>query len=196
MQTPRSAPAAPETAIEPAAARSERCVAMLDRVADKCLAMVEALEKDGTNESADAFVKLSRAIRLALALQATLGQDPRAGAVDPYAALKTGKKARVCDLVRDVIDREIPDPEDHDTLVDALEDQLLCDHAYDDIEDLPLRDIVERLCADLQLKPDWSRWLGEGWKPNPPFYRPLCSAFRTPSRRPILGDTPDPRLLH
>ncbi len=99
------------------------------------------------------------------------------------------------DLVREVIDRETPDAEDNDILVDALEERLLCDEAYDDIEALPTRDIVEHLCADLQLKPNWSRWTGEGWKPNPPFTRPLCSDFRTPSRRPILNDAPDPHPL-
>ena len=45
------------------------------------------------------------------------------------------------------------------------------------------------LSADLTLKPDWRRWTGEGWKPNPPFWRPLCSHFATPSRSPILDDS-------
>jgi hypothetical protein len=183
---------------------------MLDRAAEMCLAMMEAVPKDGTKDSGDVIAKVCRALRLTLTLQAKLeagpparagnpehdpGSEPKSEGADPFSALKTGKKARVRELVRDVIDRETPDPEDNDTLVDALDERLLCDEAYDDIGDLPLRDIVERLCADLQLKPDWGRWTGEGWKPNPPFYRPLCSDFRKPSRRPILNDAPDPNLL-
>jgi hypothetical protein len=185
-------------------ARTERCLAMLERLAEKGMAMVEAVPEDGMAQSADTFAKLSRAVRLTIALIPRIEEGPRARrakaaadaeAIDPYAPLKTGRKAKVRELLRDVIDRETPDPEDNDTLVDALEERLLCDDAYDHIDDLPLRDIVERLCADLELNPDWSRWTGEGWEPNPPFHRPLCSDFSTPSRRPILNDLPDPHAL-
>jgi hypothetical protein len=107
----------------PAAARAERRLAMLDRAAEKCLAMIEAVPQDGAKESADTVAKLTRALRLTLALQAKLEEsppvrakspadEPAADAPDPFAALKTGKKARVRELVRDVIDRETPDPED------------------------------------------------------------------------------------
>jgi hypothetical protein len=192
-----------EPATAPAVDRAESRLAMLDRVAVKGVAMIEAVEEDGGKESAEVFAKLSRAVRLTLALQARLEEGPRiraasapAEAVDPFAPLKTGRKAKVRELLRDVIDRETPDPEENDTLVDALEERLLCDDAYDHIEDLPLRDIVEHLCADLELKPDWSLWTGEGWKPNPPFYRPLCSDFHAPSRRPILNDLEDAPDLH
>jgi hypothetical protein len=208
MSKPDPATGSPEPAIDPAVARTEHSLALLERLAEKGLALAEAVPEDGSAESAQAFAKLSRAVRLTIALKARLEEGPRprtagataqaetpkndagAEAADPFAALKTGRKARVRDLVREVIDRETPDAEDNDILVDALEERLLCDEAYDDIEDLPVRDVVERLCADLKLKPNWSRWTGEGWKPNPPFTRPLCSDFRTPSRRPILNDAP------
>jgi hypothetical protein len=201
MSTPHPTPDAPEPAIEPAA-RTEVRLAALDHAVGKILAMMQAVDNDGAKESADVVVKLCRALRLTVALQAQLEEGPRTRAaaesadpVDPFAALKTGKKARVRDLVRDVIDHETPDPEDNDTLVDALDERLLCDDAYDNIEDLPLRDVVEHLCTDLQLHPRWYRWTGEGWKPNPPFHRPLCSPFKTPSRKPILNDLPVPHPL-
>jgi hypothetical protein len=200
---------APNPAPEPAVDRRERCLLRLERLADKGLALAEAVKEDGSKESADAFAKHSRAVRLTITLIMKIEDGPRgakaedqgaadAEAPDPYAPLKTGKKAKVRGILRDVIDRETPDPSENDDLVDALDERLLCDEAYRDIEDLPLRDIVERLCADLQLKPDWSRWTGEGWTPDPPFYRPLGSGFRTPSRRPImndLDDDPDPHPL-
>jgi hypothetical protein len=209
MSAPPPAPDALDPAIAPTAARTEHCLAMLERLAEKGMAVVEPVPEDGSAQSAETFAKLSRAVRLTITLIMKIQDGPRgakakgegpadAAAPDPYAPFKTGKKAKVRGLLRDVIDRETPDPEESDTLGDALDERLLCDEAYDDIEDLPLRDIVERLCADLQLKPDWSRWTGDGWKPNPPFYRPLCSEFKNPSRSPVLNDLddiPDPYPL-
>jgi len=189
-----------------AVVRAEWRLAMLQRLAEQAMAQVEAVKKDGSAESAEAFAKFSRAVRLTLTLHARLDEalrahlagvipvveDPDAIPADPYAPLKTGRKARVRDLVRDVIERETPDPAEHDALIDALEERLLCDAAYGDIENLPPRDIVERLCVDLDLHPDWNRWTGEGWTPNPPFFRPLCSLFATPSRRPLLDWDTEP----
>jgi hypothetical protein len=200
MSAPHPAPDALDPEVDLAVARAERRLALLERMAEKGLALIEAVKEDGSPESAEAFAKLSRAVRLTLMLKAKLEDGPRARtecaqAGDPFAVLKTGRKAQVRALVRDVIDRETLDPEDNDTLVDALDERLLCDEAYDHIEGLPARDIVERLCADLQLTPDWGRWTGEAWKPDPPFHRPLCSDFRSPSRRPILDDAPVPHPL-
>jgi hypothetical protein len=103
----------------------------------------------------------------------------------------TGRKGRARDLVADVVDRETPDPVEHDALLDALDERLIYDVAYGNLEDFPLRDVVEHLCRDLKLKPDWNRWVGDGWTPNPPFFRPRSSLFKAPSRAPILGDEDD-----
>ena len=214
MSIDQAATAVQDSAADRATARAERRLARLERLSDKGLAMAEALPEDGAPASAESFAKLSRAVRLTVTLEEKLdnalaarlageppiSQDARVRAappikgVDPYATLLTGRRGRARELVVDVADHEIPDPDEHDILTDALDERLLCDQAYDHIEDLPLRDIVEHLCADLQLKPDWRRWSGEGWKPNPPFFRPLCSQFRQPSRRPVLDD-PDPTPL-
>ena len=166
-----------------------------------------ATAASGRHDPVEKIAKLSRIIRLTITLEAKLvdslrayiaGETAKAERVkeeaqkDPYAKLKRGRTARVIELVRDVIDHEIPDPQEYDILTDALDERLLFDEAYDDIDHLPLRDIVERLCADLQLKPDWKRWAGDGWKPSPPFARPRCSYFKAPSRKPILAESPDP----
>ena len=179
--------------------------------ASETAAATPAKPESPRQDPVERIAKLSRIVRLTITLEAKLAESLKAyiaGEVvktearraeaekDSYAPLKAGKKARARQLLRDVIDREIPDPEDHDILYDALDERLLIDDAYDHIDDLPLRDIVEHLCADLQLKPDWKRWTGEGWEPNPPFFRPLCSPFFTSGRRPILehspGSVPDP----
>jgi hypothetical protein len=120
--------------------------------------------------------------------------DDPACVVSPFKRVRQGRHGEVRERVVDVIDREIPDPDEHEILGDALDERLLWDPAYADLDDKPLRDIVEHLCADLKLKPDWKRWAGDGWKPNPPFFRPLCSPFHTRSAVPILDDD-DPDTL-
>ena len=209
MSAPHPAPDAPEPSADPMVVKAELRVTKLQRLSDKGLGVAEATPEDGSAESAEVFAKTSRAVRLTITLEAKLDEALRAYlagetvkaearkaevAKDAFAPLRTGRKARARDLLIDVIDREIPDPEDRDVLIDALDERLLCDEAYRLIDDLPLRDIVERLCADLKLKPDWKLWAGEGWTPNPPFTRPRCSDFKTPSRKPILADLsgPDP----
>ena len=202
----------PQPAAEPAIARAEDRLRALKRVTMKSLAAMDAVKEDGSPDSADSIAKLARAVRLTVILEEKLdnalsarlaGQSPKAEkpraakdddpeSEDVFAELKTGRKGRVRDLLVDVIDHESPDPCERDDIVDALEERLLCDAAYDTLEDLPLRDIVERLCADLRLKPDWKRWTGDGWAPNPPFWRPRCSQFASPSRIRILGAAPEP----
>jgi hypothetical protein len=213
MTTPHPAPDTPDPSVFPAAGGVEEDLAMLDFVAKRGATLLKGVKDDGTKDSAEAFHKFAREVRLAITVKAKLREGPptrtaarvakansattgldalaSAEEADPFAALKVGRKARVRELVRDVIGRETADPEEADTLGDALDERLLCDDAYDDVEHLPLRDVVEELCADLELEPDWSRWEGEGWKPNPPFWRPRCSFFTAPSRRPILDDLPD-----
>jgi hypothetical protein len=210
MSAPHPAPDAPETGIDPLVARAELRVAKLQEHSDKALEMARAVKADGSKETADSFAKISRAVRLTITLEAKLdgavaerreqaaarAETRRAeAAADPFAPLKTGRKARVRELVREAIDREVEDPDENDLLVDALEERLLCDDAYLDIEDLPLQNVVASVCADLMLSPDWRDWKGEGWKRKPPFTRSLCSKFRRPSRRTILTDTPDPAPL-
>jgi hypothetical protein len=215
MSTPHPAPDAPEPATDPAIARAERRLGKLDRLSDKGLEMTEALSADGSPASAESFAKLSRAVRLTITLEAKLdealrarlaGESPKVEAARgrsakdaddldadaPFDRVRAGRRGVVRQLTVDVADREIPDAAEYDIFTAALDERLLYDLAYRNIDDLPLRDIVERLCADLLLKPDWSRWTGEGWKPNPPFFRPLASQFTGPSRTPLIGDDPDP----
>jgi hypothetical protein len=51
---------------------------------------------------------------------------------------------------------------------------------------------VERLCKDLMISPDWSRWDGEGWiKQEGAPRRTRYSIFNQPSAVPLLDDDPD-----
>jgi len=146
---------------DPRVARAERRQAMLERLAEKGMALVDAITADGSPVSAESFAKLSRAVRLTLALSQKLDYAERArlesriaaaaelevkareaADVDPFAPIRTGRKAQVREWLRDVIDHEIPDAEANDILVDALDERLLCDDANDDLDSKPARDIV------------------------------------------------------
>ena len=73
-------------------------------------------------------------------------------------------------------------------LLDALAERLSDDVAYIDVEDQPLREAVERLCGDLGLKPDWSRWTKDGWPDLDDVFktREPWSPFNKVSRKPVL----------
>ncbi len=73
-------------------------------------------------------------------------------------ACREAREADIRQRVMAVIDREAVDANHHDALVAALDARLAFNLAYVDIDILPLRQRVTRLCADLRLGPDWSRW--------------------------------------
>ena len=61
--------------------------------------------------------------------------------------LSLRKLARLSDEGLEMADAVQPDAKDPDILTGALEERPLCDRAYETLEDPPLRDIVDRLCA-------------------------------------------------
>ena len=87
-------------------------------------------------------------------------------------ALRAVRAAEVREHVVDLIEREKPARRDRDPLVEALEKRLAVDPALIDLDDLPLRETVMRICADLGITPDWSRWEAGDWmtsdSPAPP----------------------------
>jgi hypothetical protein len=150
-----------------------------------------------------AFARISRAIRLTLALEARTDEQLRAlragVAADAearrfaernHASAEAQARSRdhrhtVERLVIEAAEREIEDDAAMCGIFEALEERLDDDAVYFHLDRLPLRETVEQLCADLQLTPDWSRWEGEGWTPDPPFHRPAASIWRHPSRKPL-----------
>jgi len=163
-------------------------------------------------DPADAFAPLSRAIRLTLALEAKTDQelrDLKAGIVvaREVERTRTVERQRVADieearaLARKIPDRVIEAAEaegelkDADALVafvDAIYERLMRDEAYAYCVGWPLRETVERLCHDLCITPDWSRWDGEEWAPGYVPDRPPYSPFNRPSRTCLLDDEGKP----
>jgi hypothetical protein len=156
-----------------------------------------------TTDPTEAIARISRALRLTLALHARNEEalrairagiaaecEARRVVADRHAAADAAAQSRrrrgtVQGLVIEAAEREVEDEEALWDVMRALEERLDEDGAYQDLESAPLREIVERLCADLELTPDWSLWEGEGWGPDSPFSRSRFSPCARPSRTPL-----------
>jgi hypothetical protein len=156
-----------------------------DKLTAAELAAVAAMPRP--SDPAASFARLSRAVRLTVTLQGRAHEALRAfragvvieqaqrtearARVEHDAQKAAGsdtRAARVRDLVLDVAESEVDDMEDYESIVHALDERIEGDPAYVHLADLPLKETVRRLCEDLQLTPDWSRWTGEGWTPREP----------------------------
>jgi len=154
-------------------------------------------------DPATSFSRLSRAVRLTLNLEARVEEALRAlregrvvarqtaarRATEAATTRREATRERVKKLVNMAIDREPVDAEALNELEDALDERLHLDSAYRDCEDRPIEETVRRLCADLGLMPDWTRWTGDGWLDEHVVgFRPPGCEFNTPSRTPIFED--------
>jgi len=155
----------------------------------------------------DFLAPVSRVVRLTLAQEEKTAdklRDLRAGIVrekeeeqtrtaERRQAAAEEREAKVRRLVIQAADTEIADFEVMEGIFAALDERLDEDEAYEDFTERPLRETVERLCHDLALNPDWSRWDGEGWIKEGPPVRPLHSEFiNKQSRTPITWQWPRP----
>jgi hypothetical protein len=169
-------------------------------------------------DPAVAFAKLSRAVRLTLDLEVRAEEDLRAALAGEVSARAVRRQARerraieadkvrcrdaqnrVADQVGIAIAREVESEKEFEERHAAKDERLEWDAAYDELQDRPLREVVEQLCGDLGLSPDWSDWIDGGW-PEPkevgPDARPHFSPFKRPSPRPLLKRTlQKPRPSH
>jgi hypothetical protein len=219
-------PQVPPAADDPAVLRAEERLRMLRELAEIGMEIARALgrdvvsaestEDDKAKSPAEAFGVVSRAVRLTLALEDKIDaalRDLKAGVVwertiEQQRAARRAEVAadraedecvrRVSLLVANVAEREIGDIESFHDFHEAMEERLKEDEAYLDCAGQPLRETVERLCHDLGLHPDWSRWDGEGWEPGYAPLRPSFSIFNQPSPTPLLRVDPPgtPRAAH
>ena len=216
MSTPDPIPA---ESPDPAVLRAEQRLRALQELTEIGMDFARALQRKTKTEEdlagpAESFARVSRAVRLTISLEAKTDQalrDLQAGvareaearraetvrrAAEAETARRAARRDSVRDLVIEAAEREISDVEALCALEDALNERLEDDLAYEDLEGPPLREIVGRLCADLELAPDWRRWTGEGWARRPPFERPQDSPFVCPGRTRVYDDDGEliPRL--
>jgi hypothetical protein len=165
-------------------------LSLVKRFAECAMSRLQDLTANPTPEGDRNFATISRAGRLAVMLSGRLVDelaDLQAGIVREREAEKVkvhkDRRQRVGDLVMHVARDGCESDAEYGHVWEALDERLDDDAAYFDL-DRPFRDIVEDLCRDLTLTPDWDRWENEGWKKEPgPFIRPTFSPFATPSAR-------------
>ncbi|HLZ82750.1 MAG TPA: hypothetical protein VKQ54_04230 [Caulobacteraceae bacterium] len=131
------------------------------------------------------FAKLSRAVRLTLDLEVRAEEDLRAALAGEVRAHEKRREAtrdrladkavahkaeaddadetarqdarnRVEDQLELAIMRECETEKEYFERTAAMEERLEDDDAYDDVRGLPFREVVEQLCKDIGLTPDWS----------------------------------------
>ena len=86
----------------------------------------------------------------------------------------------------DRAERDRPEPRERDPLVEALAKRLdAVDPAIVDFDDLALREMVVRICADLGITPDWERWEAGDWMASgTPAPAPAAVPTRPPPPNP------------
>jgi len=191
---PTSAPVsdpAPAGGEGEAQALIRRQLAMLGRLAEAGLNIALVIERQvmaaeaaapdappaPLGDLALAYGRVSRAVRLAVALQTRLLKDlqeldeaavrRRRGAAAEAArdrqAREAARKTRVERIVGRLICEAFSDQADVDRLAEDLYERLDDDDIYGVLLDRPVSEIIELICRDLGIAPDWSRLAQEAW---------------------------------
>ena len=165
-----------------------------------------------SREAADAFTRVTRALRLTLTLEtataerlrdlrAGVAPTPGGGAERQVAGLgafdSVGEKAR--ELVAEVAAK---DGDVHAALDFAhdLRERLTESDRFGPLLSRPLVEVVALICADIGLSPDWSRWSDADFASETHASRKQGQSFRgcvpepaEAGRRMVAAPAPDPR---
>jgi hypothetical protein len=131
--------------------------------------------------------------------------DLKAGVVKARAEEKAGAKVRadervaqeredrverIRELVLSVAESEHENYDAFEKLDEALDVRLEEDEHIFGSPEHPLRAVVESLCKEFSLDPDWSRWTGEGWLTEDPYSKPRFVSLkaRVPAGTPNAFD--------
>jgi hypothetical protein len=216
---------APAEAAAGARALIERQLWVLGRLAEAGLNLALAIERQGTAERtaertaedaaqvvqgdvALAYGRVSRAVRLTVALQARTLQDLQA--LDEVAARRRDaargaaareRKDHVQRIVERLIEAEAASEAEADRLADEAAERLDHDDIYGDLTARPAGEIIALVCRDLGLSPDWSRLAEEAWAQaeiaagaaGSPFSALLAPRRLEPEEAPTAGAGPPGR---
>jgi len=169
-----------------ARAVTERQLEMLGRLAEVGLNVALAIERRALAMIADpsaadaapmgegdiglAYARVSRAVRLTIALQSkrledlkTLGEEAAFEAKHAKVRADVARKVDVQQVVWRVIAAEQADQEQAEDLLRELGERLVDDTCYGDVLSRPFSEVVARICDDLGLSPDWPSLAEEAW---------------------------------
>ena len=104
------------------------------------------------------FHRISRSVRMSLALDAKLISGFQAEMRDRKAAQLTERKALAKEAVSRQVDRDTSDRDLHRERSDRIEREDL-----EDFSGKPVSEIISIICADLGITPDWQAWSLEPW---------------------------------
>lgn len=158
------------------------------------------------------FSRISRAVRLTLALEARIHRQvegaakagaanddaPAAGAIDYEGiARRIRAKLRVMNdyeirrAVEDTIEAAHDDFDDVERLKEELKERLDEDEVFEDRWNWPIGEAISLICQDLGLTPDWDRWENQGWAREEAEKSPPNSPYATVIQQPS-PDKPKP----
>jgi hypothetical protein len=159
----------------PPCASLDRQIALLDRLAEAGMEMIEALvaqakgsgPKVVEGDVALAFGRAARAVRLAVLLQAELargGEDPADAARQAEAQ---DRKAKVDSVVR-IVKRVARDHCGQEgfalgAYAGEASERLDNDDIYGLVATRPVGELVAMICEDLGLQPNWEHLAAEAW---------------------------------
>lgn len=124
-----------------------------------------------------AYARVSRAVRLTLALQGRVVKELQAlneeaakrrirGEAEAGRARREAeaqRKARVERIVERLIRAEARDEAEGERLADEAYERLDSDDIYGQLTERPVSEIIARICRDLGLAPDWTQLADEAW---------------------------------
>ena len=130
------------------------------------------------------FHRISRSVRMSLALDAKLVSGFQAEMRERKAAQLTERKALAKEAVSRQVDRDTPDRDLHRERSDRIEREDL-----EDFAGKPVSEIIAIICADLGIVPDWQAWSLEPWAMEERRTQVPGSPYNT--HQPHIEDTPN-----
>ena len=174
-----------------AQARAERQLAMLQELAeigmqiaravrDEAAARAEAVDEAarpspfGNADLGLVYSRVARAVRQTLALETRVAEDIEKARVEHERARVTAlrwaseeRQREIRDYVAEAIEAEAVErktPErEVERLLDDLDERIEAGDYDDTLDTAPIGELVERICADLGVIPDWDLWGDQDW---------------------------------